>query len=96
MKKEVKILLAIAVVVVIAGVVGASFYRKSVQSVPVATAKMAEELVRADSPAMGPMDAKANLEAKMGASELRFEEIGLKARPPEEGEQLPRWVQHML
>lgn len=61
MKKEVKILLAIVVVVVIAGVVGASFYRKSVQSVPVAPAKMTEELVRADSPAMGPMDAKVTL-----------------------------------
>ncbi len=61
MKKEVKILLVIVVLVMIAGVVGASFYRKSVQSVPVAPAKMAEELVRADSPAMGPMDAKVTL-----------------------------------
>ena len=32
MKKEVKILLAVVILVVIAGVVGANFYRKSVQS----------------------------------------------------------------
>ena len=61
MKKEVKILLAGVIVVVIAGVVGASFYRKSVQSVPIAPAKIAEELVRPDSPAMGPADAKVTL-----------------------------------
>lgn len=61
MKKEVKILLAVVVVVVIAGVVGASFYRKSVQSVPIAPAKMAEELVRPDSPGIGPADAKVTL-----------------------------------
>ena len=61
MKKEVKILLAVVVVVVIAGAVGASFYRKSVQSVPIAPAKMAEELVRPDSPGIGPVDAKVTL-----------------------------------
>lgn len=61
MKKEVKILLAVVVVVVIAGVVGASFYRKSVQSVPAPGAKIAEGLVRPDSPAIGPADAKVTV-----------------------------------
>lgn len=61
MKKEVKILLAVLVLVVIAGVVGANYYRKSVQSVPVAPAKVAAELVRPDSPGLGPVDAKVTV-----------------------------------
>lgn len=61
MKKEVKILLAIIVVVVIGSVVGASYYRKSIQSVPIAPAKVAEELVRPDSPKLGPADAKVTV-----------------------------------
>lgn len=61
MKKEVKILLAIVVLVVIAGVVGASFYRKSIQGVPAAGAKIPEELTRPDSPGIGPTDAKVTV-----------------------------------
>ncbi len=61
MKKEVVILLAVVLLVVIAGVVGASYYRKSVQSVPLAPAKVAEELVRPDSPGLGPVDAKVTV-----------------------------------
>lgn len=61
MKKEVIILLAGVAVVVIAGVVGASYYRKSVQSEPKPGAKIPEELVRADSPTLGPADANVTL-----------------------------------
>ena len=61
MKKEVKILLAVVILVVIAGAVGANFYRKSVQSVPVAGTKIPEELTRPDSPSIGPADAKVTL-----------------------------------
>src|SRR5688500_15411326 len=61
MKKEVMILLAVVLLVVIAGVVGASYYRKSVQSVPLAPAKIADELVRPDSPGLGPIDAKVTV-----------------------------------
>jgi protein-disulfide isomerase len=60
MKKEVLILLAIVGLVAIAGVVGASYYRTSVQKVPEG-AKMREELVRPDSPAIGPSDAKVTV-----------------------------------
>jgi protein-disulfide isomerase len=62
MKKNVIILLAIVGIVVIAGVVGASYYRNSVQSSPVAAGKkIPEELVRADSPSIGPADAKVTV-----------------------------------
>ena len=62
MKKEVIILLAIIALVAIGGVVGASYYRTSVQKPPVpGIDPVREELVRADSPAMGPADAKVTL-----------------------------------
>jgi protein-disulfide isomerase len=61
MKKEVKILLAVVVLVVIAAVVGANYYRKSVQSGPAPGTKVAEELVRSDSPTIGPADAKVTV-----------------------------------
>jgi protein-disulfide isomerase len=45
--------------VVIAAVAGAAYYRRAVQSVP--ASKIAAELVRPDSPGLGPMDAKVTL-----------------------------------
>ena len=61
MKKEVRILLAIAAVVVIAGMAAAAYYRKSVQSPPAPGTKIAGELVRSDSATIGPADAKVTL-----------------------------------
>lgn len=61
MKKEVIILLAIVGVVAIAGVVGASYYRGNVQKAPEPGTKIREELVRPDSPAIGPADAKVTV-----------------------------------
>ena len=61
MKKEVIILLAIIGVVAIAGVVGASYYRGSVQKAPEPGSTIREELVRADSPAVGPAEAKVTV-----------------------------------
>jgi len=62
MNKKVLVLLAIVGIVAIAGVVGASYYRGSVQSGPVAAGKkVPEELVRADSPSIGPADAKVTV-----------------------------------
>lgn len=61
MKKEVIILLAIVGIVVIAGVVGASYYRSSVQKPIEPGKKIPEELLRADVPAIGPADAKVTL-----------------------------------
>lgn len=61
MKKEVIILLAIIGVVAIAGVVGASYYRGSVQKAPEPGTKIREELVRPDSPAVGPVEAKVTV-----------------------------------
>lgn len=61
MKKEVLILIAIVALVGAAGYVGASYYRNSVQSEPVAGKKIPEELVRADSPTIGPADAKVTV-----------------------------------
>jgi protein-disulfide isomerase len=68
MRKEIKILGAVTILVIIGGVVGASYYRNSVQGVPVASntgtneqrAKM-EQLVRPDSYTMGPADAPVTL-----------------------------------
>lgn len=60
MKKEVGILLVIGVIVVIGGVIGASYYRGSVQKTPVEP-KVAENLVRPDSPSLGPADAKVTV-----------------------------------
>jgi len=71
MKKEVKILGAIAIVVVIGALVGASYYRNSVQNVRVTgntnsssnktAAVNPETLVRADSPTLGAADAPVTL-----------------------------------
>lgn len=60
MKKEVKILLGVGLLVIVAGVIGANYYRKSVQGVPVA-ATVNEALVRPDSPSLGPADAKVTV-----------------------------------
>lgn len=60
MKKEVWILLAIALVVVVGGLVGASYYRGSVQKAPVQPG-VSENLVRPDSPSLGPADAKVTV-----------------------------------
>jgi protein-disulfide isomerase len=57
MRKEVKILALIAIVVVVAAVLGAGYYRKSVQSVRRPAAGSDNTLVRPDSPALGPADA---------------------------------------
>ncbi len=62
MKKEVIILLVIIALVAIGGVVGASYYRTSVQKPPEpGKDTRREELVRADSPSLGPADAKVTL-----------------------------------
>src|SRR5829696_4809401 len=61
MKKEVIILLAIIALVAIGGVVGASYYRTSVQIPPEPGKKIPEELLRADAASIGPADAKVTL-----------------------------------
>ena len=60
MRKEVGILLTIGVIVVVGGVIGASYYRSSVQKAPAApdTSKV---LVRPDSATLGPADAKVTV-----------------------------------
>jgi protein-disulfide isomerase len=57
MRKEVKVLALIAIVVVVAAVLGAGYYRKSVQGVRRPAAGADNTLVRPDSPALGPADA---------------------------------------
>ncbi|MBA3632549.1 MAG: DsbA family protein [Acidobacteria bacterium] len=68
MNKEIKILAAIAIVVVIVAVVGASYYRNSVQNARVTgnsnsekSSINAETLVRSDSPTLGAADAPVTL-----------------------------------
>jgi protein-disulfide isomerase len=71
MKKEVKILGAIVIVAIIAAVIGASYYRSSVQSERVTSGNSSsnsnkpqismEQLVRPDSPTLGPADAKVTI-----------------------------------
>lgn len=69
MKKEVKILAVIGILVVIGAVVGASYYRKSQETVATKTssnssdksAALMETLVRPDSPTLGSADAKVTL-----------------------------------
>lgn len=61
MKKEVIILLAIIGVVVVGVVVGASYWRESVQKPPEPGRTIPEELVRTDSPTIGPADAKVTI-----------------------------------
>lgn len=61
MRNEIKILALIGVIVVVAAVVGARYYRESAQSErrPMATAD--NRLVRPDSPVLGPVDAPVTL-----------------------------------
>lgn len=71
MKKEVKILGGIAVVVIIAAIVGTYFYRNSVENERITTSSNsntntkptvnAEALIRPDSPTLGPTDAKVTI-----------------------------------
>lgn len=68
MNKEIKILAAIAALVVVAAIVGANYYRNSVQSERVATGGGAgksqfnpEQLVRPDSPTLGAADAPVTI-----------------------------------
>lgn len=67
MRKEVKILGAVAVVVVIAAIIGAYYYRGSIQSERVTSNTSgkpkisAEQLVRPDSPTLGAADAKVTI-----------------------------------
>ena len=60
MRKEVGILLAIGLIVVVGGLVGASYYRGSVEKAPVQPS-ISENLVRPDSAALGPADAKVTV-----------------------------------
>jgi len=62
MKKEIKILGAVAIIVVVAAFVGANYYRKSIQSQrqPAATAADSA-LVRPDSPTLGAADAPVTI-----------------------------------
>ena len=53
-------MLAIGAVVVVAGLFGASYYRGSVQKAPVQPS-VSENLVRPDSPSLGPADAKVTV-----------------------------------
>lgn len=61
MNKKVLILLAVVAVVVVAGVVASSYYRDSVQKAPEQGKPPREELVRSDSPSIGPADAKVTV-----------------------------------
>ena len=67
MNKEIKILALVAFLVVIGAVVGANYYRKSVQNAPVTvnsggkSSVSAEMLVRPDSPTLGAADAPVTL-----------------------------------
>ena len=68
MKKEVKILTAIVIVVIVGGVFAANYYRSSVQNTPVTANPNGGKpkidpatLVRPDSPVLGPADAKITL-----------------------------------
>lgn len=68
MKKEIKILVGIAIVVVIAAIVGANYYRNSVQSERVTSGGNPnkphinpEQLVRSDSPTLGAADAPVTI-----------------------------------
>jgi protein-disulfide isomerase len=68
MKKEVKILSAFAIVVIIAAVIGANYYRRSVQNERITTGgntnkttAMGESLVRPDSPTLGAADAPVTI-----------------------------------
>ena len=61
MRKEIKILALIGVLVVVAAVVAANYYRETAQSERRPTAAADNRLVRPDSPALGPADAPVTL-----------------------------------
>lgn len=69
MRKEVKILIAVTVVVIVGAVIGANYYRGSVQKERIAATKPdpvkpkpdAALLIRPDSPSRGPVDAKVTV-----------------------------------
>ena len=61
MRKEIKILALIGVLVVVAAVIGANYYRESAQSKRRPTATADNQLVRPDSPSLGPADAPVTL-----------------------------------
>lgn len=68
MRKEVKILGLVAIVIIIGAIIGAHFYRTSVQKESVTANSSSgkpkvnpEQLVRPDSPVLGPADAKITL-----------------------------------
>lgn len=61
MRKEIKILAIIGIVVIVAAIMGASYYRDSVQSERKALAATDSRLVRPDSPSLGPADAPVTL-----------------------------------
>lgn len=61
MRKEIKILALIGVLVVVATVIGANYYRESAQSERRPTAAADNQLVRPDSPSLGPADAPVTL-----------------------------------
>ncbi|HMQ04428.1 MAG TPA: thioredoxin domain-containing protein [Pyrinomonadaceae bacterium] len=61
MNKRVFILIGVLAAVVVALYFGSYYYRESVQSVPSPGAKVPEQLVRQDSPTLGPADAKVTI-----------------------------------
>lgn len=61
MRKEIKLLTAIGVLVIVAALIGSSYYRDSVQNVRKDTVTPNSALVRPDSPALGPADAPVTL-----------------------------------
>ena len=61
MQKEIKILALIGIIVAVAAIMGASYYRKSVQSERVSSPSGDSPLVRPDSPTLGPADAPVTL-----------------------------------
>jgi len=61
MRKEVGILLTIGVIVVIAGVLAASYYRGEVQKAPAQPDATTKVLIRPDSASLGPEDAKVTV-----------------------------------
>jgi len=66
MRKEIIILGAIIIVVIVGVIVGSNYYRGSIQSVrkttnTATTAAPAGQLIRPDSPTLGPADAKVIL-----------------------------------
>ncbi len=61
MRKEIKILALIGVLVMVAAVIGANYYRESAQSERRPTAAADNRLVRPDSPSLGPTEAPVTL-----------------------------------